>query len=118
MPIRPGKACRKTGCPNVARIAKHRGYCEQHKGLSGWHGNEQLNGNRHQRGYGSDWEKLRVVVLTIDKHLCRQHKAQGIIKAATHVDHIKPKAQGGTDEVSNLQSLCVDCHMKKTATER
>jgi 5-methylcytosine-specific restriction enzyme A len=118
MPVRPGKACRQSHCPNIARLAEHRGYCEQHKDKAGWGLNESLNGNRHQRGYGRDWDKLRAVVLTIDKHLCRQHKAQGIIKPATHVDHIISKAQGGTNALSNLQSLCVDCHNAKTARER
>ncbi|MDK1339207.1 HNH endonuclease, partial [Cronobacter sakazakii] len=37
---------------------------------------------------------------------------------ATTVDHIKPKAHGGTDEDSNLRSLCCPCHKRKTATER
>lgn len=30
-----------------------------------------------------------------------------------HVDHIVAKSQGGGDEVSNLQVLCVSCHAKK-----
>ena len=30
-----------------------------------------------------------------------------------HVDHIVAKASGGSDEVSNLQTLCVKCHSKK-----
>jgi 5-methylcytosine-specific restriction protein A len=37
---------------------------------------------------------------------------------ATHVDHIKPKAHGGTDDDDNLESLCAACHRAKTATER
>jgi 5-methylcytosine-specific restriction endonuclease McrA len=36
---------------------------------------------------------------------------------ATEVDHIKPKAQGGTDESENVQGLCHQCHSIKTATE-
>ncbi len=34
------------------------------------------------------------------------------------VDHIIPKAHGGTDADSNLQSLCWPCHKAKTARER
>lgn len=30
------------------------------------------------------------------------------------VDHIKNRSQGGTDEMSNLQTLCVRCHDDKT----
>lgn len=117
MPVRPGKACRQVGCPNVARNQKHHGYCEQHKDKGGWFGNEKDKGNRHQRGYGKEWEQLRKIALLRDKHLCQDHKARGIIKTGTHVDHIKPKALGGTNALSNLQTLCVECHRAKTARE-
>jgi 5-methylcytosine-specific restriction protein A len=30
-------------------------------------------------------------------------------------DHIIPKARGGTDDESNLQGLCAQCHTAKTA---
>ena len=33
---------------------------------------------------------------------------------ATQVDHIKPKAKGGTDDWDNLQSICDRCHDAKT----
>jgi 5-methylcytosine-specific restriction protein A len=36
---------------------------------------------------------------------------------ATQVDHIKPKAKGGTDDDDNLQSICHDCHTEKTRIE-
>ncbi|WP_345945876.1 HNH endonuclease [Psychrobacter sp. Ps4] len=36
---------------------------------------------------------------------------------ATDVDHIINKAKGGSDEPSNLQSLCRKCHLSKTANE-
>jgi 5-methylcytosine-specific restriction endonuclease McrA len=29
-----------------------------------------------------------------------------------HVDHIVPKRQGGTDEVTNLRTLCASCHSR------
>lgn len=31
-------------------------------------------------------------------------------------DHIVPKTQGGTDDASNLQTLCERCHNVKTTT--
>jgi 5-methylcytosine-specific restriction protein A len=33
------------------------------------------------------------------------------------VDHIKPKANGGTDDETNLQSICEACHKEKTRKE-
>jgi 5-methylcytosine-specific restriction protein A len=32
-------------------------------------------------------------------------------------DHIKSHAEGGTDDLSNLQWLCTSCHKAKTAGE-
>ena len=45
------------------------------------------------------------------------HKEHGELVQANEVDHIIPKKHGGESEVSNLQSLCKNCHSKKTAVE-
>lgn len=36
---------------------------------------------------------------------------------ATEVDHITPKASGGTDDPANLQGICKACHRAKTQDE-
>lgn len=41
--------------------------------------------------------------------LCGAHEDQ----AALHVDHILPKARGGSDEINNFQALCVTCNTNK-----
>lgn len=41
--------------------------------------------------------------------LCGAHEAQ----AAMHVDHIVPRARGGSDDVSNFQALCITCNTNK-----
>jgi 5-methylcytosine-specific restriction endonuclease McrA len=33
------------------------------------------------------------------------------------VDHVTPKAKGGTDDMGNLAAICRDCHATKTAME-
>lgn len=69
--------------------------------------------SRHERGYGSKWDKLRLRALRRDGHMCMAcRKAE-----ATHVDHITRKADGGTDGIDNLQSLCAPCHHEKTRRE-
>ena len=34
--------------------------------------------------------------------------------ATLHVDHKVPVSKGGTDELSNLQTLCSDCNLNKS----
>lgn len=49
--------------------------------------------------------------------LCRHCAAKGRVTAATVPDHIIPLAFGGTDDDSNIQCLCDECHEIKTAIE-
>ena len=41
--------------------------------------------------------------------LCGVHEE----RAALHIDHIIPRARGGSDDISNFQSLCVTCNTNK-----
>lgn len=66
----------------------------------------------HRRGYGIVWRAIRAA------HLEREPKCRFCGKRATEVDHIKPKSEGGTDERSNLRSLCKPCHSRRTAKEQ
>ena len=63
-------------------------------------------------------EKIRAIVLVRDNYLCQECLKQGLFVTATTVDHITPKAHGGSDDLTNLQSLCNSCHKFKTARER
>ena len=36
---------------------------------------------------------------------------------AVQVDHVTPLAEGGSDDVANLQALCASCHAMKSAAE-
>ena len=69
-------------------------------------------------GHGSKWDSIRARVLKRDKGLCQLCLRAGVVREAKTVDHIIPKAHGGTDADSNLQSLCWPCHKAKTARER
>lgn len=114
MPKAIPRVCRKHGC--AATTTDRSGYCESHRN-TGWEQHQQGK-SRHERGYGSKWDVIRVRVLARDKHLCQSCLKQGRAKAASTVDHIIPKAHGGTDDDRNLQSLCWSCHKSKTAVER
>lgn len=49
--------------------------------------------------------------------LCRPCFADGRVTAATEVDHVVPKVDGGGDEIDNLQPICRRCHADKSARE-
>lgn len=116
MPYLPPHPCKHTGCK--ALVSKG-SYCDEHKHLHkrkwNWDAN---NSNRHARGYGSTWNKLRKLVFKRDFKLCQVCLKHNKYTEATEVDHIISKAQGGTDDLDNLQSICKPCHQHKTATER
>lgn len=73
--------------------------------------------SRHARGYGKAWDRLRRQALQRDKGLCLHCKTEGRFIPATDVDHIVRKADGGTDALGNLQSLCRAHHQAKTRGE-
>lgn len=78
--------------------------------------------SRHERGYGSHWTKLREVIIARDYGLCQQCKREGRLNPYRKgegfaVDHIIPKAKGGTDDWDNLETLCKEHHDRKTERE-
>jgi 5-methylcytosine-specific restriction protein A len=53
-----------------------------------------------------------------EEPLCRICLAHGRTSATTQVDHIRSLASGGSNDRSNLQGLCGDCHDAKSKAER
>lgn len=113
MPVAAPKPCSQAGCGVLVRDGTNR--CPKHPKVNSFA--DQRRGNRHERGYGSAWDKLRALVLARDCGLCQVCSAAGRVSLANAVDHIKPKAEGGTDDESNLQAICKPCHLIKTADE-
>lgn len=52
-----------------------------------------------------------------DKGVCQPCWKLGRATPGHAVDHIKPKAEGGTDDEANLQLICRACHAAKTQRE-
>lgn len=70
------------------------------------------------RGYNSrEWYALRKQVLVRDSWQCQACGRICVDKREAQVDHIVPKSRGGQDELSNLQTLCIKCHGRKTVAE-
>jgi 5-methylcytosine-specific restriction protein A len=111
MPERLLVACSVPGCP---RVAVKRGRCEEHQKQR-----ERERPTSTQRGYDVQWRQTRDEFLSYhprcmasDEAAFRDHKLYGDV--ATDVDHITPRARGGTDDWGNLQALCHRCHSRKT----
>lgn len=78
---------------------------------------DKRRGTRQQRGYGGEWDRVRLVILKRDAGLCQPCMTRGVLTIGKAVDHIVPKAEGGTDDEGNLQTICKACHVVKTAEE-
>lgn len=79
---------------------------------------DRIRGNRHERGYGKEWEATRLRIMERDDRLCQPCLHMDMVTPASQVDHIVSKAAGGSDSDDNLQAICVPCHKIKTAQER
>lgn len=69
-------------------------------------------GKEHRFWKGGELSFLKREVLKRDKWTCK--KCGFSDKEIMQVDHIKEKSIGGKDELKNLQTLCPNCHARKT----
>lgn len=72
--------------------------------------------SRYGQGRGGrPWRRLVQAVKERDLYTCQ---VCGRVTEEGDADHVVPLANGGSDDVSNLQWLCREpCHMDKTARE-
>lgn len=113
MPRKPKRPCSYPSCPELTDGR----YCERHEKEM------ESEYNRNNRTYkylynSTRWKKLRIKFLK-ENPLCEECKRHGVVTAAEVVDHIIPHK--GNKELfwdeDNLQSLCKECHDRKTAKE-
>ena len=78
---------------------------------------------RSGRG-GRPWRRRRERVFKRDGYLCQIHLRQNkLVSVELHgpnagvCDHIVPLEEGGTDDESNLQTICQECDKIKTQEE-
>lgn len=110
----PSKPCAAPGCRRLTVAG--RSYCDACAPKREQARQAQLDATRRsasKRGYDRRWRKIAKATLAREP-LCRRCAGLGVLTRATDVDHIVPKAQGGTDQDDNLQPLCHACHSGKT----
>lgn len=78
---------------------------------------DRSRGTRQERGYGAAWERQRARILERDGGLCQPCLRHGLVHVGKDVDHVVPRQRGGTEDDSNLQTICRPVHKAKTAAE-
>lgn len=70
------------------------------------------------RGYDNEWKQIRDKWLRSHPWCANPYNYHitGRVQAVL-VDHITPKRDGGSNNESNLQSLCLKCHARKTSRD-
>lgn len=77
-----------------------------------------MGGNSHHPFYKSvAWKRLRAKVLSRDNQTCQDcgytvevPAPRGVKKLAVH--HVVDRNEGGTDDPTNLITLCQACHIE------
>lgn len=59
--------------------------------------------------YPDNWDEIRKQVYERDNYTCVECNATDVVLNANHK---KPLSKGGSDELSNLETLCEPCHEK------
>lgn len=70
------------------------------------------------RGSTRAWRRVRLLVLERDGWRCQLPADHGdglCLAWASHVDHVTPRAAGGTDEPANLRAACARHNLARGA---
>ncbi|WP_239655210.1 HNH endonuclease [Mycobacterium riyadhense] len=106
--MRAPKHCSFAGCRNLV-VARSR--CDEH---SGWKTSPRTASSA--RTNTAHWKQQRAKALHRDNGTCQIRGPRCTI-VATQVDHRISVENGGTDDLSNLDSACAQCHNDKTQRE-
>jgi 5-methylcytosine-specific restriction protein A len=115
MPKAAPRPCTRPGC---GLLIAPGAVCPKHPTRDGSF-SDRSRGTRHERGYGAEWDVTRAAIMKRDAGLCQpclQATPERVTRAYA-VDHIVNKAEGGTDDESNLRAICRACHKAKTQEE-
>lgn len=82
----------------------------------------QRQKSRHYRTNSPEWQRIKNAHFSNNENaeLCAECLKNGLVRTSKpnrrlDVDHID--GNDSNNDLSNLQSLCISCHSRKTATE-
>lgn len=108
MPRRPCLVCGRLHS-NPSRCSSCQAQWQAHQ--------DAVRGSSAKRGYGSSWRRIAAAVVATHKAIygmqCPGYGVPAHTASSLTVDHIVAKANGGTDELSNLRVLCRECNSRK-----
>ncbi len=107
VPFRPAKPCAYPGCSKLT----HDRYCEEHKRIVSRRYEMYDRDPDVKRRYGRAWKRIRDSYVKTHP-FCEECYEKGILVPVAEVHHVIPLADGGTNERSNLRSLCRACQLK------
>lgn len=99
---KPGSICPTPGCPQPMPCLEHE--------RPAW---TKRTRPVRSRTSTAAWSRRRNAVLRRDRHTCQTCGAIG-----NQVDHVTPVSEDGTDELTNLATICDPCHKAKTEGEK
>ena len=107
VPNKPKRPCSYPGCPKLT----HGRFCEEHAKKEAKRYEKYERDPAVRRRYGRAWKRIRDSYAS-EHPFCERCYKEGKLIPVEQVHHIKPLAEGGTHERSNLISLCASCHAK------
>lgn len=112
MPYKPKKPCAYPGCPKLT----NKRYCVEHtKQEARRYERYERDPETHKR-YGRSWVRIRKAFMSANP-LCELCKTEGRLNPAELVHHKRKLTEGGTNDWSNLQALCPECHSRLHAVQ-
>lgn len=107
LPKKPAKPCKFPGCPHLT----HDDYCDEHRLLARKRYEKYERDPATRQRYGSAWRKIRTRYVALHP-LCEMCEKEGRLTPVEAVHHKIELSVGGTNDFSNLMSVCKSCHSK------